>query len=45
MDIQVYRMIEIDMFFFFYGQETLDSGQVVSYLFRTKNLDIQSRYL
>ena len=35
-DINVFRMIEIDMFFFFFGEET-----VGSYLYQTKNLDIQ----
>ena len=43
-DIQVFRMIEIDMFFFFFGSETAAEGQSYSYLYRTKNLEIQERY-
>lgn len=40
MDIQIFRMVEIDMFFFFFGQETMANQQVYQYLYRTKNLEI-----
>jgi hypothetical protein len=39
-------MIEIDMFFFFFGSETSAEGHTYNYLYRTKNLAIppQGRY-
>jgi hypothetical protein len=39
MDIQVQRMIEIDMQFFYFGVETLEDTRQVNYLFRTKAQD------
>lgn len=41
-------MIEIDMFFFFYGTELLSSGHYQAYLYIAKkgeDLDIQQKYL
>jgi hypothetical protein len=38
-------MIEIDMKFFFFGSETVEGGAVYNYLYHTKGLDIESRYL
>jgi|LauGreDrversion4_2_1035121.scaffolds.fasta_scaffold295497_2 hypothetical protein len=37
-------MIEIDLFFFFFGAELNAEGQSYNYLYMTKNLDIQCRY-
>jgi hypothetical protein len=38
-------MIEIDMKFFFFGQETVEGGAFYNYLYFTKGLDIECRYL
>lgn len=46
--VNVMRMVEIDMFFFFFGTEVVNQGgyeQAAQYLYRTKNLEIQQRYL
>lgn len=39
-------MIEIDMYFLFFGSEILDkeTGQSYNYLYQTKGLDIQERF-
>lgn len=43
-DLKVLRMTEIDMFFFLVAQERLQTQQLVTYLYRIKNFQIQDRY-
>lgn len=43
-DLKVFRMTEIDMFFFLAAQERLENNQLVTYVYRIKDFKIKERY-